>query len=600
MPTYTAPVKDTRFILEELLEISQYSSLPGYADATPDIVRAVLEEGAKYVEEITHPLNQSGDEQGCVRNDDGSVTTPTGFKDAYEKLVEGGWVGLGCDPTYGGQGLPHVIASAFEEYMISGNMAFTMYMGLTTGAIAAIEAVASDEQKQTYLPKMIEGTWSGTMNLTEPHCGTDLGLLTTKAEPQVDGSFKITGTKIFISSGEHDLTENIIHLVLAKISGAPDSVRGISLFIVPKFTLDANGNPAERNQVSCGAIEKKMGIHANSTCVMNYDGATGYLIGEPEKGLRAMFIMMNAARLGVGMQGLSISELAYQNAVTYAQDRNQGRSLTGPKNSDGKADPIIVHADVRRMLLNIKAFNEGARALALWGGLLVDLSHLAPSSEEREYADDLIGLLTPIIKAYFTDKGFENATNAQQCFGGHGYIREWGMEQCVRDARIAMIYEGTNGIQALDLVGRKLSLNGGRAYRLFVEEVASFLKASNTEDMQNFTTPLAAALDDLNLATTWLSKHGISNPDNAGAGAVPYLNLFALVAMGYMWGKMAKLSLHKIASGDGEFTEEFYKTKLTTAAYFFSHIIIETPTLRHRVEAGADEIMALDESAFVA
>lgn len=598
MPNYTAPVKDTRFILEELLDITQYSSLPSYAEATPDIVRAVLEEGAKYVEEISHPVNQSGDEQGCIRHDDGSVTTPDGFKEAYEKLVEGGWIGLGCDPEYGGQGLPHIVATAFEEYMISGNMAFTMYMGLTTGAIAAIEAVANEEQKQTYLPKLIEGTWSGTMNLTEPHCGTDLGLLTTKAEPQADGTYKITGTKIFISSGEHDLTENIIHLVLAKISGAPDSVRGISLFIVPKFTLDADGNPADRNQVSCGAIEKKMGIHGNSTCVMNYDGATGYLIGEPEKGLRAMFVMMNAARLGVGMQGLSISELAYQNAVAYAQDRIQGRSLTGPKNADAKADPIIVHADVRRMLLNIKAFNEGARALALWGGLLVDLSHLAASPEERERADDLIGLLTPIIKAYFTDKGFENATNAQQCLGGHGYIREWGMEQCVRDARIAMIYEGTNGIQALDLVGRKLSLNGGRAYRVFVEEVTKFIKESNSEDMQPFIIPLSKALDDLNCATAWLAEHGVSNPDNAGAAAVPYLNIFALVTMGFMWSRMAKLALNKIAAGDGEFEEDFYRNKLTTAAYFFSHVIIDTPTLRQRVEAGADEIMAMAEAAF--
>ena len=428
MPSYTAPTKETLFILDELLNIGQYADLPGFAQASPDITVAILEEAAKYVQEVTHPLNQVGDEIGCTRHEDGRVTTPPGFKEAYQQLIDGGWIGLGCNPEYGGQGLPHVLATAFEEYMISANMAFTMYMGLTTGAIAAIEAVANDEQKQTYLPKLIEGQWSGTMNLTEPHCGTDLGLLKTRAEPQSDGSYKITGTKIFISSGEHDLTENIIHLVLAKMPDSPDSVRGISLFIVPKFLLNEAAEPAERNAVSCGSLEKKMGIHGNATCVMNYDGATGFLIGEPEKGLQAMFIMMNAARLGVGMQGLSISELAYQNAAAYTQERLQGRSLSGPKNSEDKADPIIVHADVRRMLLNIKAFNEGARALALWTAVQVDLAHLAPSAEERQAADDLVGLMTPIIKAYFTDQGYENATNAQQCLGGHGYVREWGLE----------------------------------------------------------------------------------------------------------------------------------------------------------------------------
>ncbi|MEM7465732.1 MAG: acyl-CoA dehydrogenase C-terminal domain-containing protein [Pseudomonadota bacterium] len=598
MPTYKAPVRDTQFVLDEMLNITQYAALPGFADATPDIVNAVLEEGGKYVEEITHPLNQSGDEIGCTRNDDGSVTTPPGFKSAYEQLVAGGWVGLGCDPAYGGQGLPHVVATSFEEYMISGNMAFTMYMGLTTGAIAAIQAVATEEQKQTYIPKMVEGRWSGTMNLTEPHCGTDLGLLTTKAEPQSDGSYRISGTKIFISSGEHDLTENIIHLVLAKIPGSPDSVRGISLFIVPKFILDENGEAGEKNGVSCGSIEKKMGIHGNATCVMNYDAATGYLIGEPDKGLRAMFIMMNAARLGVGMQGLSISELAYQNAAAYAQDRQQGRSLSGPKNSAGKADPIIVHADVRRMLLNIKAFNEGARALALWTALHVDLSHKAPTPEERQQADDVVGLMTPVIKAYFTDQGYENATNAQQCLGGHGYIREWGLEQCVRDARIAMIYEGTNGIQALDLVGRKLSLNGGRAYKQYVAIITQFIKEIESDSMQLYSTGLEAALADLNAATQWLAQNGVTNPDNAGAGAVPYLRLFALVAMGFTWASIAKTCL---SIGDaGKHGEDFYRNKITTAEYFFSHLLIETGTLKQRVMAGADNIMALDGNAFQA
>ena len=597
MPTYSAPIRDTRFILEKLLKIEQYTNLPGFAEASPDIVAAVLEEGAKYVEEVSHPLNQVGDETGCVRNADGSVTTPPGFKEAYDKLVEGGWVGLGCNPAYGGQGLPHVIASAFEEYMISANMAFTMYMGLTIGAVAAIEAVANEEQKQTYLPKMIEGRWSGTMNLTEPHCGTDLGLLTTRAEPQADGTFKITGTKIFISSGEHDLTENIIHLVLAKMPDSPDSVRGISLFIVPKFILDANGEPGEKNAVSCGSLEEKMGIHGNSTCVMNYDGATGYLIGEAEKGLRAMFIMMNIARLGVGMQGLSISELAYQNAAEYAQQRIQGRSLSGPKNSEGKADPIIVHADVRRMLLNIKAFNEGARALALWTALQVDLSHVAESSEVRQAADDIVGLMTPLIKAYFTDQGFENATNAQQCLGGHGYIREWGLEQCVRDARIAMIYEGTNGIQALDLVGRKLALNGGRAYRAYISMLTAFIEELTDPSMASYKEGLTRASADLNAATQWLAKNGISNPDNAGAGAVPYLKLFALVAMGHMWAKIAVTAQQCLSQDDGD--KDFYRNKLITAEYFYSHIMIETGMLKQRVEAGAENLMALNNEAFV-
>ena len=420
MPSYTAPVRDTEFILNEVIRIADYRALPGFSEAAPDLVSAILSEGAKFVEEVTQPLNQIGDESGCVRHDDGSVTTPEGFKAAYNQLVEAGWGGLAADPEYGGQGLPHVISSAFEEYMISANMAFTMYTGLTQGAIAAIMAVGSNEQKQIYLPKMIEGRWSGTMNLTEPHCGTDLGLLRTRAVLQGDGSYKITGTKIFISSGEHDLTENIIHLVLAKMPDSPDSVRGIPLFIVPQFSINDDGTLGGRNAVSCGSLEEKMGIHGNSTCVMNYDEATGYLIGEQDKGMRAMFIMMNAARLGVGMQGLSQSEVAYQNAVAYAQDRLQGRSLTGAKNKEGPADPIIVHPDVRRMLLNIKTFNEGVRSLMLCAALLVDLASKAETEEERQRSDDIVGLLTPVITAYFTDKGYENATTAQQCLGGHG------------------------------------------------------------------------------------------------------------------------------------------------------------------------------------
>lgn len=597
MPSYQAPIADTEFVLNEVLRVSDYTHLPGFEEATPDLVSAVLAEGAKFVEEVLQPLNQVGDEIGCTRNDDGSVTTPPGFKDAYDQFREGGWMGLAVEPDYGGQGLPHVIANAFEEYLISSNMAFAMYAGLTLGAMAAIRAVGSPEQKSAYLPKMAEGVWCGTMNLTEPHCGTDLGLLRTRAEPQADGTYHITGTKIFISAGEHDLSENIIHLVLAKMPDSPDTVRGISLFVVPKLLINEDGSVGERNGVTCGSLEEKMGIHGNSTCVMNYDGATGYLIGEKEKGMRAMFIMMNAARLGVGLQGLSLSEVATQNAAVYARDRIQGRALTGPKNSEDKADPIIVHPDVRRMLMSARAFNEGARALALWGALQVDLTHRADTDEDRQQADDLIGLLTPVIKGYFTDKGFENATNAQQCFGGHGYIREWGMEQFVRDARIAMIYEGTNGIQAFDLVWRKLSRNGGRALRTYAKLVGDFIVENKDDEV---LAPLAAglgyALEDLQASTTWFMQNAMTQPDNAGAGSVPYLHLMGLVALGHMWCQMAKAAVAGLSGGAGD--SAFYENKLTTARYFFSHILPETAVQRARVEAGADNVMSLAAEAF--
>jgi alkylation response protein AidB-like acyl-CoA dehydrogenase len=597
MPSYKAPVNDTLFVLNEVIRIGDYAHLPCFAEVTPDLVSAILEEGAKFVEEVLQPLNQIGDEIGCVRDENGDVTAPPGFKDAYKQYGEAGWQGLAAPTEFGGQGLPHVIANAFEEYLISANMAFAMYPGLTLGAMAAIRAVGSADQQQTYLPKMVEGVWSGTMNLTEPHCGTDLGLLRTKAEAQADGSYKISGTKIFISAGEHDLSENIIHLVLAKMPDSPDSVRGISLFIVPKFLINADGSPGARNAVSCGSLEKKMGIHGNSTCVLNYDGATGYLIGEKDKGLRAMFIMMNVARLGVGMQGLSISEVATQNAAAYARDRLQGRALSGPKNADDKADPIIVHADVRRMLMNARAFNEGARALALWGALQVDLSQHAEDAEARELADDLIGLLTPVIKAFFTDKGFENATNAQQCLGGHGYIREWGMEQFVRDARIAMIYEGTNGIQALDLVGRKLPAKGGKALRAYMTIVGNFISQNkDDETMGPLVNKLSTALGDLQGATAWLMSNAMTKPDNAGAASVPYLQLMALVVFGHMWGQIAKAALAGLANGTGDVA--FYENKLTTARYFFSHMLVETSVHRGRVEAGADTMMALAADAF--
>ena len=597
MPKYQAPVNDVKFILNEVLGVEKYANLPGFENASSDMIETILVEGGKFVENVLFPLNQVGDREGCTRHEDGSVTTPTGFKEAYKQFCEAGWGTLGAPEEFGGQGMPHFVSMALEEFMSSSNMAFGMYPGLTHGAISSILAKGSQEQKETYVPNMVSGKWSGTMNLTEPHCGTDLGLIRTKAVPNGDGSYAITGMKIFISSGEHDLTENIIHLVLAKTPDAPDSVKGISLFIVPKFLVNADGSIGERNAVSCGSIEHKMGIHGNSTCVMNYDGATGYMVGEENKGLAAMFIMMNVARLGVGQQGLGIAEVAYQNAVQYAHDRRQGRALTGPKDLEEKADTLFVHPDVRRMLMDAKAFTEGFRALCLWGALQADLIHKAQTEEERLTADDLLSLLTPVIKGYGTDKGYEVATNAQQVYGGHGYIGEWGMEQYVRDARIAMIYEGANGIQAMDLVGRKLAQNGGRAVQALFKVVDEECAAAKTNDkLVDFAERLEKTNGELKAATMWFMQNGMANPNNVGAGAHHYMHIMGIVALGLQWLRIAQAAHTALDAGTSN--PKFYAAKLTTARYFAERFMPEAGALRRKIEAGSEAIMALEPEMF--
>jgi len=596
MPSYQAPVRDYRFLLHELLQVDRYANIPGFEEATPDLIDAILEEGGKFMSEVVQPLNQVGDQEGCTLKD-GEVTTPTGFKDAYAAYVEGGWAGLTADPEYGGQGLPAVLGFIFSEMLSSANMAFGMYPGLTHGAYEALHHWGSDEQKQMYLPKLATGEWTGTMNLTEPHCGTDLGLMRTKAEPQDDGSYAITGTKIFISAGEHDLVENIIHLVLAKIPGGPKGIGGVSLFLVPKFLVNEDGSLGERNGVAVGALEEKMGIHGNSTCVMNYDGAKGWLIGAPHKGMRAMFTMMNAARLGVGIQGLSQSVAAYQNAVTYANERLQGRSLTGVKAPEQPADPIIVHPDVRRMMMTVKAFNEGGRALALYTGLMIDFAQRHPDPDDRKAADEFAALLTPVIKAYLTDAGFENTVTAMQCYGGHGYIREWGMEQFVRDARIAQIYEGANGIQALDLVGRKLPQNMGRLLRRFFHPVDAFIQDNMADPaLQEFVMPLAKAFGRLQTATQHVALQGMANPDEAGAASADYLRLFGLTALAYMWAQMAQVAQQKLQNGAED--PDFYENKLKTGRFFMQRVLPDTSALLSKVTAGAETLMALDAEAF--
>ncbi|WP_417517346.1 acyl-CoA dehydrogenase C-terminal domain-containing protein [Minwuia sp.] len=598
MPTYQAPVNDFKFLLHDFIDLQRFSNLPGFEEATPDLVDAILEEGAKFFEEQLQPLNVVGDREGCTRHEDGSVTTPTGFKEAYQAYVEGGWGSLTADPEYGGQGLPHVVGFALSEMASSANMAFAMYPGLTHGCYEALHQWGTDEQKQAYLPKLITGEWTGTMNLTEPHCGTDLGLMRTKAEPQDDGSYAISGQKIFISAGEHDMSENIIHLVLAKIPGGPDGIKGVSLFIVPKFLLDENGDPGERNGVVCGSIEEKMGIHGNATCVLNYDNAKGFLIGDKHKGMRAMFTMMNAARLGVGIQGLSQASVAYQNAVTYANDRLQGRSLTGTKEVDKPADPLMVHPDIRRMLMKQKAFVEGSRALALYTGLMIDFAEKHPDPDERQKADDYAAFITPVVKAYLTDMGFECTVDAMQVYGGHGFITEWGMEQFVRDARITQIYEGANGIQALDLVGRKLPEGMGRLMRRFFHPVDAFIKDNaGDSEMADFVMPLAKAFARLQSVTADLGQKMMKNPDEAGAASTDYLRMVALVALGHMWGQIALKANAKLAEG-GDVNRAFYENKLATARFYMARILPDVHAHAAKAASGADNLMSVDAAVF--
>ncbi|MEO0752058.1 MAG: acyl-CoA dehydrogenase C-terminal domain-containing protein [Pseudomonadota bacterium] len=592
MPSYTAPTKDMQFVLHEVLKISE-GDTPGYDELEPDFTGAVLEEAGKLASEVIGPLNVVGDTEGC-HLENGVVRTPAGFKDAFDQVREGGWTALDLPEQYGGQNMPVVLGTTVGEIFSGANMAFTMYQGLTHGAASAILAHGTDQQKDMYLPKMATCDWTGTMNLTEPHCGTDLGLMRTKAVPQGDGTYKISGQKIFISAGEHDMAENIVHLVLAKIPGGPEGIKGVSLFIVPKFHVNDDGSLGARNGVACGKIEEKMGIHGNSTCVMNYDEATGVLLGEEHKGMRAMFTMMNEARLGVGMQGVGQAEVAYQNALIYAKDRLQGRDVTGDQNPEGPADPLIVHPDVRRALLDQKSFAEGGRALLLWGAEMIDKSHRSGD----EAAEGLVSLLTPVIKGFLSDEGFDMAVRAQQVYGGHGFIEEWGMSQFVRDARIAQIYEGANGVQALDLVGRKLMASGGKYMMAFFDEVKTFIKENEGNEAlaKDYLEPLKAASKDLQAAGMFFMQNGMKNPNAALSGSYDFMHLFGHVCLGLMWARMGKAAHDALEAGTSD--EDFYKAKLKTGRFYMSRRLPATAMHLARIQSGAESVMELEEALF--
>jgi hypothetical protein len=594
MPTYTPPIRDMQFVMHEVLKVAdEYKAMPAHADVDVDTINAILEEGGKFASEVTFPLNMAGDEQGCVLDKNThEVTTPKGFKEAYHKYVEGGWPALSCDPEYGGQGLPIVVNQCFYEMLNSANQAWTMYPGLTHGAYEALHAHGTPEQKQTYLPKLTSGEWTGTMCLTEPHCGTDLGMLRTKAEPQPDGTYKLTGSKIFISAGEHDMVANIVHLVLARLPDAPKGSKGISLFIVPKYNVNKDGTLGARNPIYCTGLEHKMGIHGNATAQITLEGAVGTMVGEPNKGLQAMFVMMNAARIGVGMQSLGLTEVAYQNALAYAKDRIQSRSLSGPKAKDQPADPIIVHPDVRKMLLTAKAYAEGGRALALYCALLIDRELKHPDEKVRKEAEELVALLTPIVKAFTTDNGWIATSACMQVFGGHGYIKESGMEQFVRDARINMIYEGTNTIQSLDLLGRKVLGNNGATLKKFGKLVAQLVEEEGVnEKMAEFINPIAYLGDQMTKFTTEIGFKGFQNPDEVGAAAVDYLRVAGHLVLGYFWARMAQVALREIAAGN---TDPFYQAKLQTARFYFAKLFPETATLMRTARTGAKPLMDTD------
>jgi alkylation response protein AidB-like acyl-CoA dehydrogenase len=594
MTTYTAPLRDMRFVMHELFDVpGKLSTLPGFEEVDADVLDAVLEECAKLCQEVLHPLNQSGDEEGCTFKD-GIVTMPKGFKEAYKKYAEGGWCGLTASPEYGGQGLPEVLDYLVAEMVGSANLSLGLYPGLTQGTIAALTALGTDEQKKVYLPKLISGEWQGTMCLTESHAGSDLGMLRSKAVPNDDGSFSVTGTKIFISSGEHDLTDNIVHLVLARLPEAPQGTRGISMLLVPKFLQKDDGSLGERNQVSAGSIEHKMGMRASVTCVMNFDGAKGWLVGQEHKGLAGMFVMMNKERLFVGGQGISIAELAYQNAAAYAKERLQGRAADGVACPDKPADPIIVHPDIRNRLMFSRSVVEAARALALWTNLQSDISRKHADAAERQKADDMVGLMTPIVKAASTDFGSEIANTCLQVFGGHGYIREHGMEQMVRDVRISQIYEGTNSIQAMDLVGRKLGLDGGRLFNGWLNEVEATLKRSEgRNDMAEFTGPLKDSVERLKACTQWLFEDAKNDPNARGAAACDYLRLFSLTAFAWVWTLMAEAALDKKSEID-----PYYETKLHVGRYFMRRVLPQSAGLDAVIRAGSKPMMALAETAF--